>query len=48
MISEKIYETMENYPDALINFGEGPLEVRVKEAERRLDLKLSSRPVSLL
>jgi hypothetical protein len=48
MMSEQIYETMENYPDALVNFGDGPIEIRVREAERRLDLKVSSRPVSWL
>lgn len=48
MMSEQIYETMENYPDALINFGDGPVEIRVREAERRLDLKVSSRPVSFI
>lgn len=47
MMSEQIYETMENFPDALINFGDGPVEIRVREAERRLDLKVSSRPVGL-
>jgi hypothetical protein len=47
MIPSNIYDTMESYPDALINFGDGPMEVRVRQAERRLDLKVSSRPVSV-
>lgn len=48
MMSDEIYKTIENYPGALINFGDGPIEIRVREAERRLDLKVSSRPVSFI